>query len=115
MKRQSRVAARFSRVPQTLDQELARHRGELYSSDTANRYAEQVKTYLGRSASQLEDEVFGLNALRALSKDVDVIVLAQASMARVVDALSPEDKPVPILSSPRLAMEHLATLCAGSQ
>jgi len=55
------------------------------------------------------------NALRALSKDVDVIVLAQASMTRVVDTLSPEDQPVPILSSPRLAMEHLAALCADSQ
>ena len=49
-------------------------------------------------------------ALRKMSRDVDVIVLAQASMARVVDALSPEDKPVPILSSPRLAIEHLASL-----
>jgi len=49
-------------------------------------------------------------ALKAMAKKTDVIVLAQASMARVVDALSPADKPVPILSSPRLAMEHLATL-----
>jgi hypothetical protein len=45
-----------------------------------------------------------------LAKSNDVVVLAQASMARVVDALKPEDKPVPILSSPRLAIEHLATL-----
>lgn len=49
-------------------------------------------------------------ALKALAGEVDVIVLAQASMARVVDALSPADKPVPILSSPRLAVERLATL-----
>ena len=49
-------------------------------------------------------------ALRDLAKKVDVIVLAQASMARVVDALAPQDKPVPILSSPRLAVEHLASL-----
>jgi len=49
-------------------------------------------------------------ALRELAKKVDVIVLAQASMARVVDVLSPEEKPVPILSSPRLAVEHLAAL-----
>lgn len=47
-------------------------------------------------------------ALKELAKKVDVIVLAQASMARVVDALSPADKPVPILSSPRLAVEALA-------
>jgi Asp/Glu/hydantoin racemase len=49
-------------------------------------------------------------ALRELSKKVDVIVLAQASMARVVEALKPQDRPVPILSSPRLAIEHLATV-----
>jgi Asp/Glu/hydantoin racemase len=49
-------------------------------------------------------------ALRTMAKDVDVIVLAQASMARVVESLRPEDRPVPILSSPRSAVEHLASL-----
>jgi Asp/Glu/hydantoin racemase len=52
-------------------------------------------------------------ALRNLAPKVDVIILAQASMARVVDSLSPQDKPVPILSSPRLAVEHLAKLIAA--
>jgi Asp/Glu/hydantoin racemase len=50
------------------------------------------------------------SALREMAKNVDVIVLAQASMARVVDSLSKGDKPVPILSSPRSAVEHLASL-----
>jgi Asp/Glu/hydantoin racemase len=58
------------------------------------------------------DELVGA-ALKALAKKVDVIVLAQASMARVVDALSPAEKPVPILSSPRSAVERLASLIAG--
>jgi Asp/Glu/hydantoin racemase len=49
-------------------------------------------------------------ALREMAKTVEVIVLAQASMARVVESLRPEDKPVPILSSPRSAIEHLASL-----
>jgi Asp/Glu/hydantoin racemase len=48
--------------------------------------------------------------LRKLAKTVDVIVLAQASMARVVDALPAEEKPVPILSSPRAAITRLASL-----
>ena len=48
-------------------------------------------------------------ALISLSKEVDVIVLAQASMARVVDTLEPADKIVPILASPPIAMEYLAT------
>ncbi len=47
-------------------------------------------------------------ALRELSTAVDVVVLAQASMARVVDALPAEARVVPILSSPRLAIEYLA-------
>ena len=47
-------------------------------------------------------------AVQALSNDVDVIVLAQASMARVVDALPADARPKPILASPRLAMEQLA-------
>ncbi|MBN2183536.1 MAG: hypothetical protein JW715_16625 [Sedimentisphaerales bacterium] len=45
--------------------------------------------------------------IRELTKQVDVITLAQASMARVVDNLPAEDKKIPILSSPRLAIEHI--------
>lgn len=47
-------------------------------------------------------------ALKELSTQVDVIVLAQASMGRVVGQLAEEDKKVPILASPPIAMEHLA-------
>jgi Asp/Glu/hydantoin racemase len=53
-----------------------------------------------------------LAALQQLSKEVDVIVLAQASMARVSDAMPAEEKTIPILASPVLAMQHLATLLA---
>jgi glutamate racemase len=49
-------------------------------------------------------------ALKELSQQVDVIVLAQASMARVVDSLKPEDKRVPILASPAIAVDYLATI-----
>ncbi len=48
------------------------------------------------------------DALKALAREVDVIVLAQASMARVVNQLDEKDKQLPILSSPELAMRHLA-------
>lgn len=47
-------------------------------------------------------------ALKELSRQVDVIVLAQASMARVVDQLPEADKQVPILASPELAVRYLA-------
>jgi len=49
-------------------------------------------------------------ALKELSKQVEVIVLAQASMARVVDTLAAEDKRVPILASPGVAVDYLATV-----
>ncbi len=54
------------------------------------------------------------SALRELAAQVDVIVLAQASMARVVDALPPEDKRIPLLASPPLAIAHLATVLRAS-
>lgn len=50
------------------------------------------------------------SALKELSKEVDVIVLAQASMARVVETLDEADKRVPILASPGIAIRHIASL-----
>jgi len=49
-------------------------------------------------------------ALKELSSQVDVIVLAQASMARVVETLEADDKRVPILASPPVAVDYLATV-----
>jgi Asp/Glu/hydantoin racemase len=49
-------------------------------------------------------------ALKELVSKVDVIVLAQASMARVVDTLSDADKKIPILASPPIAIQYLATI-----
>ena len=55
------------------------------------------------------DELVSLG-LRDLMDQVDVIVLAQASMARVVGELPDDEVRVPVLSSPRLAVEHLAKM-----
>lgn len=49
-------------------------------------------------------------ALRETATQVDVIVLAQASMARVVDSLPESDRRVPILASPPIAVDYLATV-----
>ncbi len=49
-------------------------------------------------------------ALSELSQQVEVIVLAQASMARVVEGLPEAERRVPILASPPLAVEYLATV-----
>lgn len=49
-------------------------------------------------------------ALKELAAKTDVIVLAQASMARVVESLDAADKRTPILASPPIAVKHLAAL-----
>ena len=49
-------------------------------------------------------------ALKELSAHVDVIVLAQASMARVVETLEEFERKVPILASPPIAIQHLASI-----
>ena len=55
------------------------------------------------------DRIVG-EALRTLMSEVDLIVLAQASMARVVNALG--DLAVPVLSSPELAVRQAAKVLA---
>ena len=55
------------------------------------------------------------DGLRGLIADVDVVVLAQASMARVADTLGDEERTVPILSSPRLGVEAAARLLGDSR
>ncbi len=51
-----------------------------------------------------------LGAIERLAPSVDVIVLAQASMARVVSESKSEKIDVPILSSPTLAVDYLASV-----
>ena len=58
---------------------------------------------------EVHDEMVAA-ALKDLAHQVDVILLAQASMARVVSHLAEEDKKVPIISSPELAVRYLANL-----
>jgi Asp/Glu/hydantoin racemase len=58
------------------------------------------------------DRILG-ESLTRLVKDVDVVVLAQASMARVVEELPAEVTRTPMLSSPELAVRNAhAVLCA---
>jgi hypothetical protein len=45
--------------------------------------------------------------IRGLMDRNDVVLLAQGSMARVVDTIPPGDRLVPILSNTRLAVERL--------
>jgi Asp/Glu/hydantoin racemase len=50
------------------------------------------------------------NALKELVTKVDVVLLAQASMARVVDILDEADKKIPILASPINAIKYIASI-----
>jgi Asp/Glu/hydantoin racemase len=54
-------------------------------------------------------------ALREMSEQVDIILLAQASMARVVDNLPDSDKRIPILASPPIAMAYLGKVLDHSR
>jgi Asp/Glu/hydantoin racemase len=49
-------------------------------------------------------------ALHELAGQVDVIVLAQASMARVIDGLPNDERRVSILTSPAIAVDYLSTV-----
>jgi len=48
--------------------------------------------------------------LKDLAQQVEVVVLAQASMARVVDTLSAGEVKVPVLASPGIAVDYLTTV-----
>lgn len=61
---------------------------------------------LGAGKTDVHDRLVKEN-LVALMERVDVVVLAQASMARVADRLSAAERKAPILSSPRLGTQRL--------
>jgi len=58
------------------------------------------------------DRILG-DALRDEMKGVDVVVLAQASMARVVGTMPAGSFLMPVLSSPELAVRRAAEIMAG--
>jgi Asp/Glu/hydantoin racemase len=59
--------------------------------------------------TQTHDQIVA-QVLRDLMTRNDVIILAQASMARVAQTIPVNEQLVPIIASPRLAMEHLKTI-----
>jgi Asp/Glu/hydantoin racemase len=58
------------------------------------------------------DEILTESLLRTM-QGVDVVVLAQASMARVVKAMAPATLTVPVLSSPALAVKQARAILQG--
>jgi Asp/Glu/hydantoin racemase len=77
------------------------------------RVCEGAFDALAAGERERHDEVVRTE-LRRLAAEVDVVVLAQASMARVAETLPAAERPVPVLSSPRLGMERAAELLAAS-
>jgi Asp/Glu/hydantoin racemase len=80
----------------------------------AARKDAQVRTVLCEGAHEAmlagEDEQHDVIVRRYLydmMEICDVVILAQASMARVADQIPEAEREVPILSSPRLAMEKV--------
>lgn len=100
-------------LPTTLEptSDLVRRRAELAGKNVTitSKLCEGAFEALMSGDSAKHDEMVA-RALKELMKETDVIVLAQASMARVVDGLSAEEKLVPILASPAIAMKKLAEL-----
>ncbi len=67
---------------------------------------------LGRGDTATHDRIV-LENLRSLMDRSDVVVLAQASMARVADQIPTEERKVPVLSSPRLGVQRLKDVLGG--
>ncbi len=61
--------------------------------------------------SETHDRIV-LDHLQQLMAEVDVVLLAQASVARVLDKIPEEERRVSILSSPRLAVERAREVLA---
>lgn len=91
--------------------ELVRRRAEAAGRDVEviARVCEGAFDAVKRGDTERHDALVR-EGLVELMDEVDVVVLAQASMARVADQLSDGERRVPVLSSPRPAMETVAAL-----
>ena len=100
-------------LPTTLEptSDLVRRRAIAAGKDIelTSRLCEGAFDALMGGKPEVHDEMVA-TALKELAQQVDVILLAQASMARVVSQLAEKDKKVPILTSPELAVQHLARI-----
>lgn len=84
--------------------------------DTANAAGKTCKVVDGLCEGAFDAVIAGDTAthdrlvsagLREIAAQVDVVVLAQASMARILEAMGPDAPPIPILTSPELAIASI--------
>ena len=93
--------------------ELVKTRAEMMSTQVEihSVLGEGAFEALGAGDKQAHDRIVR-DTLKGLMANSDVVVLAQASMARVLDTIPPDEQPVPVLSSPRLAVERVRDVIA---
>ncbi|GAB3653790.1 aspartate/glutamate racemase family protein [Echinicola sediminis] len=100
-------------LPTTLEptSDLVRRRAKVLGKDIVltSKLCEGAFEALMGGQPEKHDEMVA-KALKELAQEVDVILLAQASMARVVDTLDEADKKVPIVASPPEAVKYLAEI-----
>ncbi len=86
---------------------LVEERAELAHKKVAVKTCLCEGAYAALTANDMprHDEIIK-RYLQDLMRSVDVVVLAQASMARVADQLTEPERLVPILSSPRIGVER---------
>jgi Asp/Glu/hydantoin racemase len=83
------------------------------SVEVRDRLCDGAFEALGEGDTERHDAIVR-DGLRELLGWAEVIVLAQASMARVVDTLSEDERRIPILSSPRLGMERMRDILSDA-
>ena len=106
------LATRWSTLQPTaaLIERVAAERGR--SVEVRTRLCEGAFEALRAGDATRHDQIV-LEGVRDLLGWAQVIILAQASMARVIDSMTDEQRTTPILSSPRLGMERMSEILAA--
>jgi Asp/Glu/hydantoin racemase len=106
-------------LPTTLEPTtaLVRRRAREVGRDVeiTSRMCEGAFDALMSGDASRHDAIVGRALAELSASGVDVIVLAQASMARVVEALPADARRVPILASPPLAVDHVAAMFGAQE
>lgn len=93
-----------------LIERVAAERGR--SVEVRTRLCEGAFEALRADDATRHDQIV-LEGVRDLLGWAQVIILAQASMARVIGSMTDEQRTTPILSSPRLGMERMSEILAA--
>lgn len=83
-----------------------------HDATLTSRLAQGAFERLGSGDTAGHDQLVA-EAVMALAPEVDVIVLAQASMARALEGLRDQLGALPVLTSPALGMAHAARVLSG--